>query len=408
MSITSTLESIISGKHIGARPTWGGSASPSSGSAVVMPSLVDTSSIQSKRSAANASRSRRLLGQYAGARSLLLVFRQLALLVETGIDVAEALELVASSCRQATLKNALLQILEDINHGHGLGLAVAAQEDVLGFQVVASIRAGEASGRLVDVLRQIATQLEESMSIRATIAGSLAYPAILCTASGVVATILVWFVLPQFEESFQSMGVVPPFFTSLLFALAKFVRNHVLLVLIATVATIGAAVLASLQPGVKRAIYKLCFGSPLLGKAIRNLSVGQLFVSLGHLLGNGLSLLEAIQLVKRSTNGGVLGTLVEAWEHDVLEGRGLTQCLHQFNFLPDGCDAMLVMAERTGKLETVLTTAGTYYRQEGSSQLRTVLKLSEPLIIVVLGVFVGVVVASVLLPILDVQAGASV
>ncbi len=408
MSITSTLGSMISGKQTNARPAWGMNESLLPDGVVVLPAGIDASSTNSSHSASSTSSSRRLLGQYAGARSLLLVFRQLALLVETGIDVAEALELVASSCRQATLKNALLQILEDINHGQGLGLAVAAQEHVLGFQVVASIRAGEASGRLVDVLRQIASQLEESMSIRATIAGSLAYPAILCAASAVVASILVWFVLPQFEESFLSMGVEPPFFTSLLFALAKFVRNHALLVLIATVATIGAAVLASLQPGVKRAIYKLCFGSPLLGQAIRNLSVGQLFVSLGHLLGNGLSLLEAIQLVKRSTSGGVLGALVEAWEHDVLEGRGLTQCLHEFTFLPDGCDAMLVMAERTGKLETVLTTAGTYYRQEGSSQLRNVLKLSEPLIIVVLGIFVGVVVASVLLPILDVQAGASV
>lgn len=343
----------------------------------------------------------------ASGRGLLLVFRQLALLIETGIDIAEAIELVARSCRQVALQECLLQILDDINNGKGLGLAVTEQEHILGHQVVASIRAGEASGRMTEVLRQIAAQLEENQSIRATIIGSLAYPAILCAAAGVVASILVWFVLPQFEESFLSMGVVPPMLTKLLFAVSGFVRNNVAIVGLGAIASLGATAFAAMQPSVKQAFYGLCFRSPLLGRALRNLSVGQLFLSLGHLLGNGLALLEAIQLVKKSTQGGVLGPLVEAWEHDVLQGRGLTYSLDGFKFLPEGSDAMLVMAERTGKLESVLTTAGAYYRDEGSSQMRQALKLSEPLIIIVLGIFVGVVVASVLLPILDVQAGAA-
>lgn len=343
----------------------------------------------------------------ASARSLLIVFRQLALLIETGIDIAEAIELVAKSCRQVALQECLLQILDGINSGKGLGMAVAEQEHMLGFQVVASIRAAEASGRMTDVLRQIASQLEENQSIRATIIGSLAYPAILCAASAVVVSILVWFVLPQFEESFLSMGVAPPMLTKLLFAVSGFIRTNVVLVSIGAAASVAGIVFAAMQPSVKQAIYRLCFQSPILGHALRNLSVGQLFLSLGHLLGNGIALLEAIQLVKKSTHGGVLGPLVEAWEHDVLEGRGLTHSLDEFNFLPEGSDAMLIMAERTGKLESVLTTAGTYYRDEGSSQMRQALKLSEPLIIIVLGIFVGIVVASVLLPILDVQAGAA-
>lgn len=349
----------------------------------------------------------RVFSRKASGRSLLIVFRQLALLIETGIDIAEAIELVAKSCRQAALQQCLLQILDDINNGKGLGLAVAEQEHMLGHQVVASLRAGEASGRMTDVLRQIAAQLEENQSIRTTIIGSLAYPAILCGAAGVVASILVWFVLPQFEESFLSMGVAPPMLTQILFAVSGFIRNNLMLVGIAAVAAAAGVVFVAMQSSVKQIFYRLCFQSPLLGRALRNLSVGQLFLSLGHLLGNGIALLEAIQLVKKSTQGGVLGPLVEAWEHDVLEGRGLTYSLDEFNFLPEGSDAMLIMAERTGKLESVLTTAGAYYRDEGSAQMRQALKLSEPLIIIVLGVFVGVVVASVLLPILDVQAGAA-
>ncbi len=368
---------------------------------------IDEAEASQSQLSRSAYRLRGLMRKSASKRGLLIVFRQLALLLETGIDVAEAIELAAASCRQPTLKQALLQVLEDIRKGNSLSLAVAEQEKILGCQVVASIQAGEVSGRLVDVLRQIATQLEDDLSMRATLVGALAYPAILAGASLVVGAILVWFVLPQFEESFVSMAITPPFFTGVLFALAGLVRNNPLFVAIGTIGSLVMLGFVSIQPEFRKLIYKLSFHSPIIGPTLRNLSVGQMFVSLGHLLANGISLLEAIQLMSKSTRGGVLGSLVEAWEHDVLEGRGLTYSLKEFDYLPEGAGAMLLMAERTGKLESVLTTAGAYYRLEGSTQLRQVLKLMEPLIIVLLGLFVGVVVASVLLPILDVQAGAA-
>lgn len=349
---------------------------------------------------------RRLLQRPPNKRHLLIVFRQLALLVETGIDVAEALELVASTCRQPMLREGLENIHAAISKGQSLSSAVTAEQRVLGREVAASIQAGEASGRLVEVLRQIAHRLEEEMHFRSTLMGSLAYPLILCVAASAVAAILIWFVLPQFEESFESMGVEPPLFTELLLSTAETIREHVLIVGLGGLALLAAIPIALAQPRCRQQIGNLCFVSPIVGRALRNLSVGHLFCSLGHLLSNGLSLLEAIQLVGRSTLNGSVRRLTEVWEHDVLEGRGLTHSLDDFHFLPEGSAAMLVMAEKTGRLEAVLSTAGKHYREEGSSQLRQFLKLSEPLIIILLGIFVGVVVASVLLPILDVQAGA--
>lgn len=343
----------------------------------------------------------------ASRRSLLLAFRQLALLVETGIDVAEALELVASNCRQTALRTSLLNILEDISNGNSLSAAVSAQESVLGNYVTASIQAGEASGKLADVLRQIAVQLEEELSIRSTITGALAYPAILCAASSVVAAILVWFVLPQFEESFASMGVEPPMVTRFLFLLADLLRENLLIVGVGSCLATALAWFLAMQSASRELFYGLCFRSPVLGPSLINLAIGQLFLRIGHLLNNGISLLEAIQLTQRATTQGAMRKLLDAWEQDVMEGKGLTYSLSTFKQLPDGAEAMLMMAERTGKLAQVLTTAGAYYRDEGSNRLRQVLKLSEPIIIIGLGVFVGIVVASVLLPILDVQAGAA-
>lgn len=344
----------------------------------------------------------------ASKRSLLIVFRQLALLVETGIDIAEALRLATDTCKNPQLADCLDEIYDDITNGRSLSAAVADQEDVLGYQVTASIQAGEASGRLSSVLSQIAEQFEQELEMKSTITGALAYPCILSFASLAVATVLIWFVLPQFEKSFQSMGVDPPIFTQYLISASSFVRGNVLVVMASIVGFAGLIAFAATQPTIRAKIGNLCFASPILGTALRNMAVGGLFLNLGHLLRNGISLLEAIQLTRKSVGAAVMQEMIEIWENDVIEGRGLTHSLDEMTHLPEGADAMLIMAEKSGKLESVLTSAGGHYRSEGTAKLKQLLKLSEPVIIILLGGFVGVVVASVLLPMLDVQSASAV
>lgn len=343
----------------------------------------------------------------ANKQSLLIAFRQLSLLVETGIDVAEALELVAQTCKQQLLKGCFHDILSSINGGRSLSAAVASQKSILGEEIAASLQAGEASGQLVEVLRQIAAQLDEEIQMRSTIRGALAYPAILSVAAIAVGAILIWFVLPQFEDSFSSMGVDPPALTEVLLGGAKAIREHATFVITAILTSVGLLILAFNQDSTRKVLINIAFSSPVIGTALRNLAVGRLFVGIAHLLANGISLLEAIQLVRVSSVNTAIDDMTASWERDVIEGRGLTRNLDQFDFLPEGADAMLIMAEKTGKLETVMATAGSYYRSEGTGQLKAILKMSEPLIIILLGAFVGIVVASVLLPILDVQAAGS-
>lgn len=345
-----------------------------------------------------------LMTRRASKRSLLLVFRQLALLVETGIDLAEALSLVSDTCRNQVLADSLDDIYDDITNGRSLSAAIADQEEILGYQVTASIQAGEASGRLSAVLSQIAEQCEQELEMKSTITAALAYPCILSFASIAVANVLIWFVLPQFEKSFVSMGVEPPLFTQYLIWVSSLVRGNVVFVVCGGITSIILLFIAASQPSTRRVFGNVCFSSPILGMALRNVAIGQTFINLGHLLRNGISLLEAIQLTSKGARSSAISDMVEVWENDVLEGRGLTHSLDEMDYLPDGADAMLIMAEKTGKLEAVLTSAGTHYRNEGTAKLKQLLKLSEPVIIILLGVFVGVVVASVLLPMLDVQS----
>ena len=126
------------------------------------------------------------------------------------------------------------------------------------------------------------------------------------------------------------MGVDPPQLTQLLLGGAAFIRDNVLFVVTGTLTLIGAGILAFMQESTRKLFMDVAFASPVLGSALRNLAVGRLFVSISHLLGNGISLLEAIQLVRVSSVNTAVDRMTESWERDVIEGRGFTQNLDEF------------------------------------------------------------------------------
>lgn len=337
------------------------------------------------------------------AKEMFFVCRQMALLLETGVDLTEALDLVAQQVKSERLQDCLDDIREAISTGVSLSAAVQRQSAIIGEEIAATLRAGEASGRLAETFRQLASRIEEEVQLRGTLRSALAYPMTLFGVSQIVVAVLVWFVLPQFGDTFSSMAIEPPWITQFLIDSAAFIRQHVFGLLTGAVVAVIAMIAVSRRPEFQRFQNRLAFSSPILGVAIRNLATGQFFVTCGHLLQSGIPLLEAIRLVRGATKYAALRQLADTWESEALDGHGLTQCMDDFDFLPDGATAMLMTAEKSGKLDIVLIQAGQYYRSEGTSQLKTVLKISEPLIILVLGVFVGVVVASVLLPMLDMQ-----
>ncbi|MGN6546442.1 MAG: type II secretion system F family protein [Aureliella sp.] len=340
----------------------------------------------------------------AKPKEMFLMCRQMALLLETGVDLTEALDLVAQQIKSVRLQECLDEIRDAISTGVSLSSAVMRQSEVLGEETAATLRAGEASGRLADTFRQLAARIEEEVQLRGTLTSALAYPLTLFGVAQIVVGVLVWFVLPQFADTFNSMAVDPPWFTQVLIDVAAFMREHLIALAVGAVIAIVGTFFLMHRPAVQRVRDRIAFSSPLLGPAIRNLATGQFFVTCGNLLQSGIPLLEAIRLVRGATRYAQLKDLADTWEAEALDGHGLTQCMSEFDFLPDGASAMLMTAEKTGKLDTVLIQAGQYYRAEGTSQIKTVLKVCEPLIILVLGVFVGGVVASVLLPMLDIQS----
>ena len=143
-----------------------------------------------------------------------------------------------------------------------------------------------------------------------------------------------------------------------------------------------------------------------VGPAVQCLAAGRLFTLMGTMLQSGIPLLEALSLCRTATGNRLLQRLFSRLENDVINGRGITPGLTAATCLPTGASQMIATAERSGRLSDVMQTVGEHYEEEGERQIRQAVKFLEPAIILTMGVFVSFIVMSVMLPLLDVNAGA--
>lgn len=334
-------------------------------------------------------------------KQILSITKQLALLVETGVDISEAISVISDQVPDGPIRSAWMTIRDDINDGKSLSLALHQQKGVLGAEYVVSISAGEASGRLVEVLKNTASKLERDIDLQWSTQSALAYPCVLCVVAFGVVNSLIWFVLPQFEKVFENMNFSPPWITQVLLDGARVIRNYFALIAIGFIALVSAIVLTWRHPkfAVKRD--RVLCALPIIGKAYRNLATSGFFLLCGTMLKHGVPLLETLQLCSRATFSPTLRRILEETEQEVLVGRNLSYTLAKSTFLPAGAASMIMMAEKSGNLDRVMITTGEYFEKEGVQSLQQALKLLEPILIVCMGGLVALVITSVMLPMMD-------
>lgn len=338
-----------------------------------------------------------------GKNDVLMVTYQLAIMLQSGVDLGEALRGLAEHCSHAGLKQVLLTVHDDVAAGQPMSEALRRHVHIFGEAYLASIAAAEASGTMPDVLRRLADLTQNEIRLRSTILSVLTYPAILFSVAMVVAVALVGFVLPQFATVFEDLGTEPPPLTRVLIGGASWIRQNLVLVAfaIAGIAAIGWHVYAS---GRLRSVCdRLLLTWPVIAAAAQSLFVGRAFRLMGTMLDSGIPLLDAIKLCRLAVPNQLYHRLFDSLEQEVLNGRGIADTLTRTPFIPPGATQMVATAERTGRLGQVLQTVGAFYEEDGERQARQLAKLLEPAVIVAMGGVVSIVVAAIMLPLLDIS-----
>jgi type II secretory pathway component PulF len=277
-----------------------------------------------------------------------------------------------------------------------------AQSDAFGEAYVASVAAGEAAGRLPEVLGRLAELLRSEIRNRAAVRTLLAYPILLATISSLVVTGLVIFVLPRFQKIFQDFDVPLPAMTQLLVAFSDIVRHFAWIWGPIALAGIAGLIASRYTQAGRRWWDRAVLNTVVIRDITRAFYIGRTFRLLGLMIESGVPLLEGLRLTRNATRNSLYRELFNNLEDAILNGRGLASSLIKAGFVPPVAAEMVLTAERTGTLGMVTELMGAHYEEEGETRLRELATMLEPLIIVTMGVIVAVIVVSVMLPMFDI------
>ena len=337
---------------------------------------------------------------------LMLLTKQMVIMCRAGVDLAEALQNVAINCRNPSLKETLREVYQDVTQGKSFSVAMRKQTHIFGEAYIASIAAGEASGKVADVLARLADVLQNEIKLQSTVRSAMMYPIILLGVCLVVTMALLLFVLPNFEKVFIDLGIELPASTQVLLKFSAELQRRFWLW---SAILAGGAILAYKllwTQTVRRAASNLALRSFMFGEVLQSLVAGRLFVMLGTMLQSGVPLIQSLQLCRTAMRNICFQELLDEMQNEVLNGRSIGRVLNNANFVPAGISQMVGTAEQSGKLGVVMQLVGDYYEADGQRKIQELAKLLEPLIIVVMGVVVSFVVASSVLPMLDISTAA--
>jgi type IV pilus assembly protein PilC len=331
-------------------------------------------------------------------RTLLLFCQELAALLKAGLPLLQSLEITLERQRDPIFKTSLTAVRDKIKTGVSLSDAFKAEGELYPPMFSSTLVAGERSGNLEAVLRRFEHYLKMNDALRKKAISAAVYPAVLMTMMIVLITVLVVFVIPQFQSFFNDLGGKLPLPTRVLLALSAFVTKNVLILSAIVIGLIVGAVTWYRRDRSKVLVDRFLLRLPLIGHMMRMYSTSQLARTLSTLLAGGLPLLSALGVAAASIGNRAVSEKVQEGTTHIREGRSLTVALESTQIVDSMAVEMVKVGEQTGALGDMLNTLADFYDQEMEMRLATVMALVEPLLLALMAFIVAGMLIAFYLP----------
>lgn len=339
-------------------------------------------------------------GKTISARDIAFFSRQIATMLKSGVPIVTSMEILAGGQKNPRMKSLINTIRADIESGSSLYEALSkhpVQFDELYRNLV---RAGESAGVLETVLDTIATYKENIETLKGKIKKAMFYPAMVVAVAILVSSILLIWVVPQFEEVFKGFGADLPAFTKMIIAMSDFMISWWWLMLLGTVGLVVAFImLKKRSPAFAHFLDRTVLKVPVIGQIMHNAAIARFSRTLAVTFKAGVPLVEALDSVSGATGNMVYTEAVRRIRDDVAVGYQLNMAMKQTNLFPHMVVQMAAIGEEAGALDAMLFKVAEYYEQEVNNAVDALASLIEPLIMVFLGVIVGGMVVGMYLPI---------
>ena len=325
--------------------------------------------------------------------------RQLATMISAGVPLADALEILRSQTESERMGEVLAGMLGDIQGGTSLSKSMAKYPDVFTRVMVALVQAGEASGKLDQLLSQLADHMEKERDFQGKTRGALIYPAIIALAMGAVFLVMIFFVVPSLTDLYTEIGVELPLMTRILIGISQLFTGGWIFMLILLGGGGYAFYRYSHSGKGKYQLAELAFRFPVFGKLAKESELARFTRTLGILLGAGVPINQALETVAAAMGNILYRDAILAAGEQVVRGVPLSVPIRADPNFPPLLSQMIAVGEETGKLDEVLLKVAVFFENQAEESVKNLSAALEPLIMIVLGVMVGLLVLSIITPI---------
>ncbi|MGZ8136442.1 MAG: type II secretion system F family protein [Methylococcaceae bacterium] len=329
---------------------------------------------------------------------------ELATLLESGLPLDKSLLVLRDLTEDNERLSKLIgRILEKVKSGSSLADSLEVQAGAFTKFYLNMIRAGEAGGNLGEVLTRLSEYLERSQELKDTVSTALIYPIILLVMSLASLFVMLTFVVPQFTEMFESAGKALPVSTQIVVGLAEWLQAYWWVLVIAALSISSYMRFQMAEPARKKVWDGRILKLPLLGTIFLNKETANISRTLGTLLGNGVSIISALVIVRETVDNLVIAAAIQDTEEQLKQGRHMSDALLEKGLFPKMAMQMIKMGEETGRLEEMLLRVATIYDKQLRVAIQRMLAFLEPVLIITLGLMIAGIIVSILLAILSVN-----
>ena len=345
-------------------------------------------------------KSKPLIPKRIKPKDISIATRQLATMLSAGIPIASSYAAIAKGSDHEKIQEVFKEIQTEVEAGNNLSLALNRYPRLFDDLYTNLVAVGERSGNLDNLMEKIASYMENHEEIKAKIKGAMFYPAAVIAVAFIVTTLLLLFVIPQFEDLFSSFGASLPALTAALIAISRGFRDHFLSIFGAIIGSIVFIVFTYRRSEkMQRGVDRLSLRMPIFGEILRKAAVSRYARTLATMFGSGVPLVESLNSVAGATGNSLYSDACSNIREAVSTGRSLSASMADTGLFPAMVIQMTTTGEESGAIEDMLNKVADFYEREVREAVDNMSKLIEPLLMVVLGGIVGTLVIGMYLPI---------
>jgi len=338
------------------------------------------------------------------SKDIVVFTRQFSTMIDAGLPLVQGLTILAEQMENKTFRVILKEITKDVEGGSTLAEALKKHPKVFDSLFVNLVAAGEVGGILDTIMRRLADYIEKSEALKKRIKGAMTYPAVVVAIAILVIAVILIFVIPVFEEMFESFGAALPAPTQLVVNMSRFMKGNIHWVIVALVALVFVFKKYRNTKGGRKTTDAIALKLPVFGDLLKKTAIARFSRTLGTMIQSGVPILDSLEIVAKTSGNVVLEEIIFEVRSSIAEGQTIADPLSETDIFPGMVVQMISVGEATGALDTMLNKIADFYDDEVDTAVDALTSMLEPLLMLFLGGAVGGLVIAMYLPIFQMAA----